>query len=158
MTGKSAPAPFVIREYVRWSDVDYAGIIRYDAYLRFMALAEAEMFRELGITSSQMEERFDCTIPRRAMHVDFESAPKLDEQLEVQAYVSKVGTTSMTLQFDVYGGANADVMRATGYLVIVCVQRGTMRSRTWSPEFLSLISPRRLSIDEARAARTMGTQ
>ena len=25
-------APFVIREYVRWADVDMAGIIRYDAY------------------------------------------------------------------------------------------------------------------------------
>jgi N-acyl-D-aspartate/D-glutamate deacylase len=34
--------PFVISEYVRWGDIDLAGIIRYSAYLRFFELAETE--------------------------------------------------------------------------------------------------------------------
>ncbi len=33
------PVPFIIEEYVRWSDVDYAGIIFYGAYVRFFEIA-----------------------------------------------------------------------------------------------------------------------
>ncbi|NNF26255.1 MAG: 4-hydroxybenzoyl-CoA thioesterase, partial [Gemmatimonadetes bacterium] len=29
------PGPFIIDEYVRWADVDHAGIIFYGAYVRF---------------------------------------------------------------------------------------------------------------------------
>jgi YbgC/YbaW family acyl-CoA thioester hydrolase len=152
------PAPFVIREYVRWGDVDYAGIIRYDAYTRFMELAESEMFRALGITYGDFGTKFDFQIPRRAMHMDFESAPTLDDLLEVHTYVSNVGTTSLTLNFDVYEGTGAGARRAAGYLVLVCVQHGMMRSRPWSPEFLSLINPRRLSVDEARAWQQTGAR
>ena len=32
--------PFIISEYVRWGDIDLAGIICYGAYLRFYELAE----------------------------------------------------------------------------------------------------------------------
>ncbi len=153
MSTAATPAPFVIREYVRWGDVDYAGIIRYDAYTRFMELGESEMFRALGVSHRDFVDRFDFQIPRRAMHIDFESAPTLDELLEVHTFVSRVGTTSLTLHFDWYGGPNVGTIRAAGFLVLVCVQSGTMRSRPWPPEFLSLISPRRLSVEEARAWR-----
>jgi hypothetical protein len=37
-----SPSPFVIEEYVRWSDVDFAGIIFYGSYVRFFELAETE--------------------------------------------------------------------------------------------------------------------
>src|SRR5207253_441348 len=39
---------YSIEEYVRWEDIDAAGIINYQAYLRFFALAEAELLRSAG--------------------------------------------------------------------------------------------------------------
>ena len=36
---------FSVSEYVRWEDIDAAGIINYQAYLRFFGLAEVELFR-----------------------------------------------------------------------------------------------------------------
>lgn len=35
-----ARTPFSVDEYVRWSHVDYAGIIFYGAYVRFFEIAE----------------------------------------------------------------------------------------------------------------------
>jgi acyl-CoA thioester hydrolase len=136
---------------VRWGDVDYAGIIRYDAYTRFMELAESELFRALGISYREFGRRFDFSIPRRAMHLDFESPPTLDERLEVVAYISKVGTTSLTLNFDFYG--DGGLLRATGYLVLVCVVSGVMKSRPWPEDFLAIIAPHRVTVDEARRGR-----
>ena len=36
---------FSVQEYVRWEDIDAAGIINYQAYLRFFGIAEVELFR-----------------------------------------------------------------------------------------------------------------
>ena len=35
-----APSPYIIEEYVRWSDVDFAGIIFYGSYVRFFEITE----------------------------------------------------------------------------------------------------------------------
>ena len=38
-----SPQPFVIEEYVRWSDVDFAGIIFYGSYVRLFEIAETDL-------------------------------------------------------------------------------------------------------------------
>lgn len=140
--------PFQLKEYVRWGDVDPARIIRYDAYTRFFELAESEFFRALGLPYRAIFERLKVGIPRRVMHIDFISAPVLDEELEVRVYISHVGITSMTMNFDFYGDGTA--LRAAGYLVLVCVDAGGMKKRPWPEELLQLVAPFRMSADEAR--------
>jgi acyl-CoA thioester hydrolase len=149
-------APFVIREYVRWGDCDPMGIIRYDAYTRFFELGESEMFRSLGISYASFADRFGITLPRRVMHLEYPSPPTLDEQLELAVYISEVGDSSLRLNFDAYG--NGGQLRMAGYLVLVCVYDGpdrgtTIRKLSWPAPFLSLLSPYRLTVDEARATR-----
>jgi acyl-CoA thioester hydrolase len=152
--------PFVIREYVRWGDCDPMGIIRYDAYTRFFELGESEMFRSLGIGYASFADRFGITLPRRVMHLEYPSPPTLDEQLELAVYISEVGDSSLRLNFDAYGIGGQ--LRMAGYLVLVCVSdgpdRGTsIRKRSWPANFLALLAPYRLSVDEARASRLAGS-
>lgn len=143
-------APFVIRERIRWSDVDFAGIIRYDAYTRFMELAEQEMLRVAGISHRDFLTRFDFTIPRRAMHLEYLSPPVLDELLTVVTCIPKVGRTSLTIAFDFVGETGR--LRATGSLVLVCATAGHTASHPWPPDFLELLRPFCLSVEAARSA------
>lgn len=153
MSATSPRAPFVIRDRIRWSDVDPARIIRYDAYTRFFELAESELFRSVGIAYTDIFTKFDIGLPRRVLHMDFLSAPILDEELEVVTYVSEVRTTSLTLSFDVYGAGG--VNRMNGYMVLVCTPAdpGDLRKRPFPPEFLSRLDRYRLSVEEARRGR-----
>jgi YbgC/YbaW family acyl-CoA thioester hydrolase len=146
------PQPFVVHEYVRWGDVDPMGIIRYDAYTRFFELAESELLRAIGAPHRALMGRFGITLPRRVMHMDFVSPPVLDERLEVRAYVSAVGTTSLVLNFDIYG--DDAVLRCAGHLVLVCVTAGApeITKRPWPEDFLRLLEPYRLTTEDARAA------
>ena len=57
----AAPAPFVIEEYVRWSDVDFAGIIFYGSYVRLFEIAETEMFRHCGLAYARMFDEYDIS-------------------------------------------------------------------------------------------------
>ncbi len=144
-------APFVVHEYVRWGDVDIVGIIRYDAYLRFFEFAESELLRAAGLLYHDVVARFGVTLPRKVMHAEFITPARLDERLEVRTYVSAVGRTSLTLNFDMFAGDGTP--RAEGYLVVVAVDVATLEKRPVPPEVVAALEPHTLVRGTDAAAR-----
>lgn len=117
-------ARYSIEEYVRWEDIDAAGIINYQAYLRFFALAEAELLRSAGLNYRFLFEALGIWLPRARVECDFYRPVKLDELLVVEAYFSRIGRTSVHLDFDVRRKERPDEIVATGRYVLVCVRQG----------------------------------
>jgi YbgC/YbaW family acyl-CoA thioester hydrolase len=115
-------ARYSIEEYVRWEDIDAAGIINYQAYLRFFALAEAELLRSAGLTYKFLFESLGIWLPRARVECDFFRPVKLDELLVVEAYFSRIGRTSIHLDFEVRRKSEAGVV-ASGRYVLVCVRQ-----------------------------------
>ena len=142
--------PYTIEEYVRWSEVDPAGILCYSAYFRFFEMAETELFRAAGLAFGDAFDRFDVWFPRAAVHSEFYRPARLDDRLRVAAYVSRVGTTSMTLNFEVLQG-DPPALSAAGYEVIVCVDRSALRPRALPPPVVAALAPYTLTLDAARA-------
>jgi YbgC/YbaW family acyl-CoA thioester hydrolase len=111
----------ILHEHVRWSDVDVSGVIRWDTYARFVELAETELFRAAGYPYAKLWESLDIWLPRVQFHIDMRSPPVLDERLEVEMRVAKIGRSSIRFDFTVRraGGETA----AEGHLVIVAISR-----------------------------------
>ena len=147
----TSPAPFLIEEYVRWSDVDYAGIIFYGAYVRFFEIAETELFRACGLAFGDAFDRHGIFLPRRAIHAEFFVPAKLDDRLSVATYIAKVGTRSMTINFDVLWGTPR-FLGATGWQVVVCVDKKSLKPRPMPEAILKALAPHTLSPEAARAA------
>ena len=124
---ESATARYRIEEYVRWEDIDAAGIINYQAYLRFFALAEAELLRSAGLGYKYLVESLGIWLPRVHVECDFHVPVKLDELLVVEAFFSRIGGTSVSLDFEVRTKADARAIVATGRYVLVCVRQGDFR-------------------------------
>ena len=131
--------PFIVHEYVRWGDIDIVGIVRYDAYLRFVEFAESELLRAEGLQYHDMVEQHAITLPRKVMHMEFISPGHLDERLEIRTYVSTVGRTSLRLDFDLFGEDGA--ARAKGYLVLVAVDVETLEKRPLPRELVERLAP-----------------
>jgi YbgC/YbaW family acyl-CoA thioester hydrolase len=112
-----------IEEYVRWEDIDAAGIINYQAYLRFFGLAEAELLRSAGLSYRFLFENLGIWLPRVRVECDFLEPARLDELLVVEAYFSKIGRTSVHLDFEVRRKAEPKDLVATGRYVLVCVRQ-----------------------------------
>lgn len=146
-----APTPFVVEEYVRWSDVDFAGIIFYGAYVRFFEIAETELFRTCGLAYAQVFDRYEIFLPRKAVHSEFYWPARLDDRLRVATYVGRVGTKSMTLNFDVLRD-DTDRIGAAGWQVLVCVGRKDLKPRPLPAGLVAALAPHTLSTDAARAA------
>jgi len=144
-----APTPYVVEEYVRWSDVDLAGIIFYGSYVRFFEIAETELFRACGLAYAQVFERYDVYLPRKAVHSEFYQPARLDDRLRVASYIGRVGKTSMTLNFDVFRGRSTS-LAAAGWMVLVCVDRTRLKPRPLPGELVDALAPHTLTPEAAR--------
>jgi YbgC/YbaW family acyl-CoA thioester hydrolase len=115
---------FSISEYVRWEDIDAAGIINYQAYLRFFGLAEAELYRSCGLSYREMFEEVGVWLPRVHVECDFHHPVVLDDLLVVEAWFGKIGTTSIHIDFEVRRKEQPDLVVASGKYVVVVVKKG----------------------------------
>ncbi len=120
---------FSVSEYVRWEDIDAAGIINYQAYLRFFALAEVELFRSCGLSYKTLFDELGIWLPRVHVECDFFHPVTLDELLIVEAFFGNIGTSSIHLQFEVKRKEHPDIVVATGEYVLVTVGRGQFKPR-----------------------------
>lgn len=145
-------APFTIDEYVRWSDVDFAGIIFYGAYVRFFEIAETELFREAGLPYGQVFDRFSIWLPRVHLEADFKYPARLDDRLRVAAYFSRFGTSSIRMNFDVVHLATMR-LAAAGHEVLVCTDRATLTPKPLPDELKRIL--RRFELDEPAARRAL---
>ncbi len=142
--------PFFVDEYVRWSDVDKAGIIFYGAYVRFFEIAETEMFRAAGMPDGEVFDRFDIWLPRVHLDCDFKHPTRLDDRLRVAAYFTRFGNSSIAINFDVVH-LEAKQLAAVGHEVLVCVDRQEMRPRSLPEGLRRLLEPFCLTEAEARS-------
>lgn len=134
-------ARYRIEEYVRWEDIDAAGIINYQAYLRFFGLAEAELLRSAGLHYRYLFESLGIWLPRVRVECDFHKPVTLDELLVVEAFFSRIGRTSVHLDFAVRRKADLTEVVATGRYVLVCVRQGTFAPMPVPEEIRTRIAP-----------------
>jgi len=113
-------------EYVRWSDVDASGIIRWSAYTRFVELAETELFRAIGFPYATLWDQLDIWLPRVQFHLDCRTPARLDDLLDTQIWVSKIGRSSIRFGFELKKADGSTA--AEGYLVVVAIGRGDGKS------------------------------
>src|SRR3954462_8439742 len=118
---------FSVSEYVRWEDIDAAGIINYQAYLRFFGLAEVELSRSSGLPYRTLFDDLGLWLPRVHVECDFLHPLPLDALLIGAAVFGKCGASSIHLKFEVRRSEAKDVVVATGKYVLVAVKRGEFK-------------------------------
>jgi YbgC/YbaW family acyl-CoA thioester hydrolase len=131
---------FTIEEHVRWSDIDRAGIIYYGQFLRFFEIAETELFRSVGLSYSEVFDKFDIWLPRVQIHFDFRRPLVLDDLIEVSAWVGRFGGRSLRLNFEVNKKLDQSLV-AEGHIVLACVSRSTFRSVPIPEEMIERLRP-----------------
>ena len=122
------PNAFEVKDRIRWSDSDPMGIIFYGAYIRLIGVAESEMSRAGGLPVNELRFKRGVWIPPKALHLDFHSAAELEEEVLIQSWYSRIGTTSLTTRFEFYRASDR-AHRASGSLTVVAVERDVMRPK-----------------------------
>lgn len=151
MTQRTDPRPFVMTERVRWADVDLVAIMRFSAFTRLVELAEQEMLRAAGLPYSVIFDAPDVWMPRRALTIEYFAPARIDEELLLIGFVSRIGETSLTINVDVRR-ASDDALVAGAAMAVVCVTASDFRKRPLPGAVREALAPFVRSIAEVRGA------
>jgi acyl-CoA thioester hydrolase len=133
-----------VQEYVRWSDVDVSGIICWSAYTRFVEIAETELFRALGYPYATLWEQLDIWLPRVQAHFDYRNPARLDELLDIEVWVGRIGRSSIRLEF-LISKPNGEVA-AEAHVAIVAIGRKDPRPVDVPQALLEAMAPYRADV------------
>jgi acyl-CoA thioester hydrolase len=118
---------------VRFADTDLQGIVFNGNYMTYYDVAWTEYFRAVGFEwKDLLALGVDTVLARTTM--EFKAPARFDEILEIHARVSKIGTTSLTFEFEIYPQAE-DRLIGSASSIYVCVDPKTLKS-TRAPDRL----------------------
>ena len=86
---------------VYYEDTDSAGIVYYANYLKFTERARTEMMRSLGLTHSELKNKYDLLFAVRNYSINYLSPARLDDELIVCFRVSAVHGASLLLDQEI---------------------------------------------------------
>jgi acyl-CoA thioester hydrolase len=146
----TAPRPFVTHERVRWADVDLVSIMRFSAFTRLVEVAEQELLRAVGLPYSTLFDNPRIWMPRRRLEIDYFAPARIDDELALVTYVSRMGDTSLTMQVDVRH-ATRNTLIAAASMVVVCVTVEGFAKRPLPQIARESLAPFVMTVEEARA-------
>lgn len=110
---------------VRFADTDLQAIVFNSNYLTYYDVAWTEYFRALGFEwKDLLALGVDTVLARTTM--EFKSPARFDQVLEVHARISRVGTTSLTFEFEIYSEGEERLINSATSLY-VCIDPKTMK-------------------------------
>ncbi|MFF4309404.1 acyl-CoA thioesterase [Streptomyces sp. NPDC001507] len=124
---------------VEWSDTDASGHYHNTAVARFVEAAEAALVRERGVVG------YFGVAPRVRYEVDFTAPLWFQQEVTTVLTVERVGTSSMTFGFEVWGeeidGRPRQLAAAGRYTVVHVPQSADRRGVPWPAEWVTALTP-----------------
>ena len=101
---------FMTTVRVRWMECDDQGIVYNGAYLGYLEIGQAEYYRNLGFAIYIIPQSgyFDFAVVKSTQ--EFKAPAKVDEIIELHLRVSKIGSTSLTLNLEIYPEGSARLL------------------------------------------------
>jgi acyl-CoA thioester hydrolase len=125
------PASFVHKLRVRYGECDPQGIVFNANYLLYLDVAFTELWRAaIGPWQEMVDRGVDAVVADAS--ISFRAPARFDEELELLARVTRIGTTSITTQIDVTRQRSVLV---SGTLRHVCVATDTW-AKTELPDWI----------------------
>lgn len=121
---------------VQWIDLDSGQRIHFAAMFRYFERAETEFFRHLGFPPAAIYRLPRYSVPRVHVECDYIAAVGLDDLLDIEVSVERVGRSSLTLRFDV---AREERAVAQGRITLVRTDLPAGKSVPWPSEIVAAL-------------------
>jgi acyl-CoA thioester hydrolase len=110
---------------VRFAETDMQAIVFNGNYLVYYDTAWTEYFRAMNFPYEKLTALGVDTVLAKTT-LEFKAPAHFDELLEIYVRVSKIGNTSMTLDFEIYQQGNEALLNKASSLY-VCIDPKSMR-------------------------------
>jgi acyl-CoA thioester hydrolase len=125
------PPPFVHKLRVRYGECDPQGIVFNANYLLYFDVAFTELWRAaIGPWQEMVDRGVDAVVADAS--ISFRAPARFDDELELRAQLTRLGSTSITTQIDV---VREQTVLVSGTLRHVCVATDTW-AKTELPDWI----------------------
>lgn len=127
---------------IEWVDTDAAGHQHNSAVLRFVEACEAKLFRDLDLPE------YFPSAPRVRHELNYQAKLYFGQQVTTTVVVEKIGRTSMTFSFEVWGEefrGEPRALAAHGSFVTAHVAQGATAATPWPAELAAKVTARGVS-------------
>ncbi len=115
------PFSWTIRVY--YEDTDTCGIVYYANYLKFFERARTEWLRSVGFGQQKVADELGLRFVISRIECDFKLPAKLDDVVELDVRVVRVGSASMVFEQSARRGA---ALLATARVRVGCIESDTL--------------------------------
>jgi acyl-CoA thioester hydrolase len=134
---QAAPA-ITVERVVEWFETDAAGHHHHSSVVRWVESAEAELMRRHGL------DHLFSHSPRVHYEADFHSRLWFGERIAVSLRVTRLGRTSMRMDFDIQGSEGP---AASGHVVVAHARPDERRASPWPDEVRAALGPEPAAFD-----------
>ena len=104
---------------VPYADTDQMGVVYYANYLEYFERGRTEMFRQIGMPYSLMEEK-GLYLPVSEAHCKYVSSARYDDLLTFRTWIDEYSRVKVRINADILRG---DELLVRGYVVLACVNK-----------------------------------
>ena len=127
---------FPVRVY--FEDTDLSGVVYHANYLRYMERARSDMLRGIGIDQRGHHDAGQGVYAVSDLHIRYKAPAKLDDDLTVVSFVTKVGAATTTIQQRVMRGADVLTDGTVTAAWLTTAGRPQRQPREWVAAFAAL--------------------
>ena len=132
--------PFRHAFRVRYSEVDYQGLVYFAHYATYCDVAVHEFFRALPYDYTEVRKTTGTDFNIVRALVEYRRPLRFDEAFEVEVRLGRIGRSSLTFRPALFGEAE-DLPRAVAEMVWVHADQASMRPVPLPEPLLKLLRP-----------------
>ena len=130
---------FETRLQTYWDDADPAGQVFFAHFFRFAEYAETELFRANGAERMKLYRELDVLMPRVESFARFMKPIPAEDAIFVRLRTRFKGEKTVRMEFAVLSVVDRSLL-AEGYVIAVCIDRETRKSRPLPPEMRAIFA------------------
>jgi len=109
---------FTVNIPVRWVDTDALRVVHYSNYFRYVEAAEEELYRSLGFTFKELNEKYKIAIPRVEAFCSYNAPARFGDIVTVMLRANDRTEKTMKYSFEIHRKSDGELL-CVGHLKII---------------------------------------
>ena len=130
---------FTIEIPVRWVDTDALRVVHYSNYFRYVEAAEEDLYRSVGFTFKELNEKYKIAIPGVEVFRRYKAPARYGDIATVMLLLGEKTEKTMEYDFGIQRKSDGELL-CNGYLKIIGLDVGTWKATALPADLVARVA------------------
>jgi acyl-CoA thioester hydrolase len=139
MSERGVDVVFTADMPVRWVDTDALRVVHFSNYLRYVEVAEEELYRSLGFTFKELNEKHKVAVPRVEAFCRYKAPARYGDVVTVRLQLGERAEKIVRYDFEIHRKSDGEVL-CSGYLKVIGLDLVTWKATALPPDLMRKVA------------------